>query len=417
MSMTQTQQNNVPTLRFPEFSGEWVPKTLFELSKNGFSNGVFNDPRKVGSGYKLINVKDMYKGNEISLAELSLLELSQKEFENKKVVWGDVFFTRSSLVKDGIAYSSVFLSNDSNTTYDGHLIRMSPDKKQVTPEYLGYALKTDASRRQLVARGKTTTMTTIGQEDISSVVVVLGGTVEQQKIASFLSSVDGKIEQLGKKKTLLEQHKKGMMQKLFSQELRFKDAQENNFSDWEEKRLGEVVQLIGGLTYSPSDIRSEGLLVLRSSNVQQGKIALGDNVFVNREVDEGKKTKEGDILLCVRNGSQRLIGKSAQIPKGIPTATHGAFMSVLRGAMNDFVFQLMQTPLFFKEVHKNLGATINSINGSDMKKFKFLFPTDQKEQQRIADFLSSIDRKIDLVSTELNYAKSFKKGLLQQMFI
>ena len=78
-------------------------------------------------------------------------------------------------------------------------------------------------------------------------------------------------------------------------------------ADWTEKRLGDVLEIIGGLTYSPSDIRDDGLLVLRSSNVQKNKITLNDTVFVNLQVDQEKLTKEGDILLCVRNGSQRLI--------------------------------------------------------------------------------------------------------------
>ena len=129
---------------------------MLELSINGFSNGVFNNPQSVGHGYKLINVKDMYKGDQIELNTLTLLDIPQKEFEKNKVVYGDVFFTRSSLVKQGIAHSNVFLNEDKDVTYDGHLIKMSPNQAVIKSIFLVYALKTNSARRQLVSRGKTT---------------------------------------------------------------------------------------------------------------------------------------------------------------------------------------------------------------------------------------------------------------------
>ena len=92
---------------------------------------------------------------------------------------------------------------------------MSPNREQVSPQFLGYALKTDTSRRQLVTRGKTTTMTTIGQEDISSVVIVLGEREEQQKIADFLSAIDQKIKLIGKELELAQTFKKGLLQQMF----------------------------------------------------------------------------------------------------------------------------------------------------------------------------------------------------------
>jgi restriction endonuclease S subunit len=120
----------VPKLRFKEFvnDGEWVEDILINLAINGFSNGVFNDPKKVGRGYKLINVINMYTESPICENDLSLLELSQSEFEKNKVEFGDIFFTRSSLVSEGIAKSNIYLGSSDDITYDGHLIRMQPKK-------------------------------------------------------------------------------------------------------------------------------------------------------------------------------------------------------------------------------------------------------------------------------------------------
>jgi type I restriction enzyme S subunit len=207
------------------------------------------------------------------------------------------------------------------------------------------------------------------------------------------------------------------MQKIFNQEIRFKDDDGSEFSDWEERKLGYYGKLINGLTYSPNDIADNGLLVLRSSNIQNGTILFEDNVYVKLDIKDDSLTKEDDILICVRNGSKRLIGKSTIINNLMQESTHGAFMTVFRGESNRFISHWFKTPLFFKQVHQNLGATINSINGSDLKKFKVFFPSDIKEQTKIANFLSSIDKKIQNTKNELEKTKEFKKALLQQMFI
>ena len=185
--------------------------------------------------------------------------------------------------------------------------------------------------------------------------------------------------------------------------------------EWEDGKLGNYGNLINGLTYSPDNIVDDGLLVLRSSNVQNGQIYLNDNVYVNLDVDDAALTKEDDILICVRNGSKRLIGKSTIINKNLPKSTHGAFMTVFRGESNKFISHWFHSSIYYKEVHKNLGATINSINGSNLKKFKTIFPL-KPEQQKIAAFLTAVDNKIEQLSTKQVLLGEYKKGLMQQIF-
>lgn len=239
---------------------------------------------------------------------------------------------------------------------------------------------------------------------------------EQQKIASFLSAVDEKIQQLTHKKELLEQYKKGVMQQLFSGKLRFHDEKRNNYPKWEEKRLGDVGEIVSGLTYSPVDVDNEGVLVLRSSNVQDRRLAFEDNVYVKVNVGDFNPVKENDILICVRNGSKNLIGKNALIDKKNEGVAFGTFMAVYRSDSNLFLFHYFDTDNYKDEVHKNLGATINSINGSDLRKFKIPFPC-KEEQKKIANYLSAIDKKIESVNNQITQTQIFKKGLLQQMFV
>jgi type I restriction enzyme S subunit len=193
--------------------------------------------------------------------------------------------------------------------------------------------------------------------------------------------------------------------------LRFKEFS----GEWEEKKFGSYGKLINGLTYSPSDTDESGLLVLRSSNIQNNQVSFEDNVYVNFEVQDDSLTKANDILICVRNGSKRLIGKSVLIPENMPKATHGAFMTVFRGEANQFIIHWMQTPMYYKQVHQNLGATINSINGSDLKKFKTVFPS-KIEQQKIASFLSAVDTKIDQLTRKKELIEQYKKGVMQKIF-
>ena len=191
----------------------------------------------------------------------------------------------------------------------------------------------------------------------------------------------------------------------------FKDA-----SEWEEKILNKLGKLINGLTYSPDDVRKNGLLVLRSSNVKNGQIVLDDNVYVRQDIKGANYSQQNDILICVRNGSKALIGKNAIIPRGMPICTHGAFMTVFRSNISDFVFQLFQTDAYNRQVAGDLGATINSINGSNFLKYKFCIPTNTIEQKKIADCLSSLDELITAESQKLDALKAHKKGLMQQLF-
>lgn len=166
---------------------------------------------------------------------------------------------------------------------------------------------------------------------------------------------------------------------------------ETSFGDipieWDVKKLGDLGKVISGLTYSPDDICEEtGTLVLRSSNVQDGQIKFDDNVFVKVNSGGYNQVQYNDILICVRNGSKSLIGKNALITKEATGMAFGAFMTIFRGEYNNYLYQVFNTDIYYREIHKNLGATINSINGSDLKEFKIPIPP-LPEQQKIASIL------------------------------
>lgn len=276
--------------------------------------------------------------------------------------------------------------------------------------FLYHYLVFSENRWEKISQGST--FTAVNSGDIKSFLVPIPPKEEQEKIAQILMTWDEAIE---KQEELIEQEKefkKGMMQKIFSQKLRFKAENGNDYPEWEEKKLGEVGEVISGLTYSPNDIVEKGILVLRSSNVQDRTLKFEDNVYV--DVDVYNPVKENDILICVRNGSKQLIGKNALITKENEGLAFGAFMSVFRSPINKFIFQYFDTSKYKEKVYKNLGATINSINGSDLKKFEIDIPS-LPEQEKIANFLSTIDEKIEVLEKKLEELKEQKKGLMQKL--
>jgi type I restriction enzyme, S subunit len=199
------------------------------------------------------------------------------------------------------------------------------------------------------------------------------------------------------------------------QRLRFHDISGDMFPGVEERSLDSIGKVINGLTYSPSDINEKGILVFRSSNVKDRSLKFDDNVYVS--VQEGSYIPliEGDILICVRNGSKRLLGKNALIDNEHAGLAFGAFMAVYRSIYYPFVFHYFDTQQYKKEVHRNLGATINSINGSDLRKLKIPFPS-LPEQQKIATFLSAVDKKIQQLHRKNELLEQYKKGVMQKIF-
>jgi type I restriction enzyme, S subunit len=184
---------------------------------------------------------------------------------------------------------------------------------------------------------------------------------------------------------------------------------------WSRSRLTDVGECQGGLTYAPEDVvTTGGTLVLRSSNIGNGKLQFNDNVYVKSNIPERMRLREGDILLCVRNGSRGLIGKCALIDKEVEGESFGAFMAVVRTRKPKFVYQLLQTTDFKRQVHRNLGATINQITNTDFSSFVFVVPP-EAEQEKIAAILESWDKSIDWLETLVAAKQRRKHGLMQQL--
>ncbi len=185
--------------------------------------------------------------------------------------------------------------------------------------------------------------------------------------------------------------------------------------DWGVKRLGEIGEAIIGLTYSPKDVHSDGVLVLRSSNIQEDQLRFEDNVFVKMDIPEKLFVKSGDVLICVRNGSRDLIGKCAQINKKAEGMAFGAFMTIFRSPNNDFVYHQFQSDIIKKQIKSHLGATINQITNKSLNSFQVPLPPTLAEQEAIAAALSDADALIAALEGLIAKKRQIKQGAMQEL--
>lgn len=183
---------------------------------------------------------------------------------------------------------------------------------------------------------------------------------------------------------------------------------------WRNVRLGDIGQSLIGLTYSPSNVKRSGTLVLRASNIQDGELAFDDNVYVDCAIPEKIRTRENDILICVRNGSRRLIGKSAILDRRVSGQTFGAFMAVYRSDFNPFLRYFFQSDDFKRQIDEHLGATINQITNGSLNGFVVTLPS-ESEQQAITERLQDVDRLIATLKRLISKKHAIKQGMMQEL--
>lgn len=238
---------------------------------------------------------------------------------------------------------------------------------------------------------------------------------EQQKIAAFLTTVDDKIQQLSKKKTLLEQYKKGLMQQIFSREIRFKDDQGNLYPDWKEKKLGDVGEIIGGGTpethidrywsgnihwFTPTELKTKYVSSSKRQITKAGLLNSSAKLLPVGTILVSTRATVGDVTIAL-----------------VECCTNQGFQSIIvnRQNVNEFLYYWL---ILNKHqlLRKASGSTFLEINKTEISKLKIHLPS-IPEQTKIATFLSAIDNKINHVNQQLKQTRQYKKGLLQQMFV
>ena len=282
-------------------------------------------------------------------------------------------------------------------------------------EYTYYWIKSNTNLFLRVASGST--YLEVPRRSIRKILFDVPVLEEQQKIASFLSSVDRKIEQLIKKKELLEQYKKGMMQKLFRQEIRFKDEHGKEYPGWVEKSLGDIAGFSKGKGILKKDTSYAGTVrCIRYGELYTSYGEVISEVLSSTDLPVEKLvlSKKDDVVIPSSGETALDIATVACIT--VEGVALGGDINIIRSAQ-DGVFLAYCLVSIKKEIARLAqGISVIHLYNKQLKMLKLRIPCLQ-EQQEIASFLFAIDRKIELVGEQIELTQTFKKGLLQQMFV
>lgn len=251
---------------------------------------------------------------------------------------------------------------------------------------------------------------------------------EQHAIARFLDFKTAQIDALiAKKKDLLDklaEKRTALISHAVTKGLDMSVAMKKSKvewlglvpQDWKETRVKFLGDLILGLTYSPDDVVSDGgTLVLRSSNVQEGKVSLDDCVYVGCDIPKKVITKDGDILICSRNGSRALIGKCALLTEEVSNQAFGAFMTVLRSKHSRFLYYVLNSTLFKFQSGRFLTSTINQLTAQTLGGFEIAFPPEETQAQIVSHLdkvTAVIDGQCRKVKTVIDRLVEYRAALL-----
>lgn len=245
---------------------------------------------------------------------------------------------------------------------------------------------------------------------------------EQSKIGNFFKQLDETITFHQQELTTLKQTKQGFLQKMFPKEGEsVPEVRFPGFSgEWEQCVIRDIANVRRGLTYKPTDVSTEGVRVLRSSNINEDKFEIrNDDVFVKKSAVRIDTVKDNDILITSANGSSRLVGKHALIQGGKGEMIHGGFMLLATSSQPYFVNALMSTSWYDKFINLYVSGgngAIGNISKSDLERQVVYIPL-VEEQVQIGNFFKQLDRTIALQEKEIQALQQTKKAFLQKMFV
>ena len=390
----------MPKLRFGEFEEDWKDtqmESVFPQIRNGFVGTA--TPFYKRGGVRYIQGRNIKKGKILNNG----FEEVTQEFHNKQhksqVREADILMVQSGHVGECAVVTKEFVDSNCHA-----VLVLSPIKQDINSSFCVNYFYAERGLRIIYKIRTGNTIAHILSSDLKKSRISLPSLPEQEKIAAFLTSVDDRINQLKRKKSLLQDYKKGAMQKLFSQELRFKDEQGKDFPDWEEKRVCDMFTVTRGKVLAVPKMNSEPddeykYPVFSSQTKQNGLTGYYNQfLFKNAITWTTDGANAGDVKY--RKGQFYC------------TNVCGVLLSD-QGYANTFVASALNTV-----THKYVSYVGNpKLMNNVMAEILISVPTSIPEQTKIANFLSSLDQKIEQIDTQITQTQTFKKGLLQQMFV
>jgi len=415
-------QSKKPFVRFPEFNDAWEHKKLSELlvESKKLNNNLFfckDDVLSVSGECGIIN----------QIEHLGRSYAGESVHNYHVVETGAIVYTKSPLKANpyGIIKLNKGKAGIVSTLYAVYNVKEKNAYGPFLENYFSLDANTNRYLRPLVKKGAKNDMK-INNTYVLHDRIFAPSLDEQKRIVSFLSALDNKITQLKQKKALLEQYKKGVIQKIFSQKIRFKPLLSeiemfNNtkeFTKWEKKKLGEVAdKIMYGMNSSAISFDGENKY-LRITDIDENSRKFSPNPLTSPDgkIEEKYKLKEGDIVFT-RTGAS--VGKSYLYNKHDGNLFFAGFLIKfsITNANPYFIFTQTLRESYNKWIQvMSMRSGQPGVNAEEYKTFSFSLPCIE-EQTKIANFLSAIDKKINHSSSQIEKTEQYKKGLLQKMFV
>lgn len=419
-----------PILRFKGYTTELEQARFGKVVESNLYGPRFNaeDYSEQGN-VKTIRGTDLGKDGEIKYHQVPLARLDEKTIENHRLIDGDIVMITTA----DCGSTGVFRKQEVDYLSSAYGVRVRLNEMGY-PYYFKYFFQTRWAKKEINSFIRKATVANLPGSDILRIKLYLPTFPEQQKIASFLSSIDQKINQLKQKKELLEQYKKGVMQELFSGKLRFKDDDGKEYPEWEKKYFEDIFSFLTTNSFSRENLNLESGTV---KNIHYGdihtKFSSQFNIqeeqvpYINQNIDLLKLKnevycQEGDLIIADASEDYKDIGKSIELinlnKEKVVAGLHTFLARPNKFKLHKgFIGYLVQAPYVRKQIMTIAqGTKVLSLSYLRLGKIRLEIPI-LEEQEKVASFLYSIDIKIKRVTTQITENQIFKKGLLQQMFV
>ncbi len=423
-------------------SWEWVRLGTLISYQNGYAYNS-SEMNKEGKGVPVIKSGNLMTLEVVFKPNNDYIECPTEKMLLSKIVKGDMLMCLSSQSDnpEPLGKTAVY-KLDTYALLNQRVLKFRPYKDELTP-YLYHTINSFYFWYNVSHQGGGSAQANLKLNHVLDMQIPLPPLAEQKRIVAKIEELLPKVDEFGKaqetlnklneelpdrlKKSILQEAITGRLvpqdpndepasvlldkiraekKQLFKEgKLKKKDLEETPISEdeipfdipesWEWCRVCDITDSYIGLTYKPTDVSTNGWVVLRSSNIQDGLLDYNDIVRVNMDIPEKLRVQVNDIIICARNGSKKLVGKSALVREVNEPTTFGAFMAICRTQFYEYMAKYLLSPLFFQQLRKDSDTT--TINQLTQKTFnRYLVPLPPlAEQKRIVAKIEEVFKEID----------------------
>lgn len=350
--------------------------------------------------------------HKLDFNELRYISDSIQIKDDKRLKKDDILICTASGSKSHLGKVAI-VDSDLGMSFGGFMGALRVNPLKITPQYFFTFLVSSEFKRHIESLSDGANINNLKFSQIENLEIPLPPLSTQKKIVAKLDAIFSEID----KATAAAEENAKNAEALFQSYLN--EVFERDGEGWNKTSLKDIAEYFNGLTYSPNNVCEDGTVVLRSSNVQSDKILLSDIVRVNSTIKDKLYVRNGDILMCSRNGSQRLVGKTATIEELDEKMTFGTFMMIVRSESNFFIQWFFKSDLFKLQIASGENTMINQITRYMLDEVVISMPDyeTQKSISKTVFNLYNASQVLKLSYKEKIYElKAYKNSILKQAF-